>query len=92
LSFSYSDYVDLGDFTKKVQSLNLAAVKTELLTDVQNKIRDVVITTDNGDAYQSATGMSIWIPVAANKNQARYDRLQFSRDTGWNNITTKLAK
>lgn len=92
LSFSYSDYVDLGDFAKQVKSLKLASVKTDLLTDVQNKIDDVVLTTDNGSGFEAATGMSVWLPIAANKNQARYDKLQFSRATGWNNITNKLSK
>ncbi len=92
LSFSYSDYVDLGDFVKQVKGLKLASVKTDLLTDVQNKIADVVLTTDNGPSYTQASGMSVWLPVSTNKNQARYNKLQFSRATGWNNITNKLAK
>lgn len=92
LFFSNSDYVDLGDFTQQLKGLKLASVKTDLLTDVQQKINDVVLTTDNGSGYEAASGISIWLPTEANKNQARYDKLQFSKATGWNKITKKLVK
>jgi Clostripain family len=92
LSFSLGDYVDLGDFTQQVKGLKLASVKMDLLTDVQQKIDDLVLTTDNGKGFEAATGLSIWLPTSANKHQARYDKLQFSRATGWNNITKKLVK
>lgn len=92
VSFSYSDYVDLGDLTLQLKKLNLASIKTNTLVDVQQKISDVVITTDNDSQFAKATGISIWAPVTANVSQARYDNLQFSKATGWNIITQKLVK
>ena len=92
LSFSFSDYVDLGDFTKQIQNLKLKTIDAGILKDVQQSIHDVVLTTDNGDGFNKATGLSIWLPQASNDNQARYDKLKFSQATGWNTITKQVVK
>ncbi len=92
LAFSHIDYVDLGDFAKKLKELNLTSVRIDLLSDVQSKINDLVLTTDNGVGYEAASGVSIWLPTSPNSYQSRYNKLQSSQATGWNNITKKLAK
>lgn len=90
--FLYSDYADLGDFSNQVRKMNIKTINTNLLSDIDSGVKDVVLTTDNDASFSRATGLSIWLPKGANSYQTRYNSLQFSKATQWNTVTEKIVK
>ena len=90
--FSKEDYADLGDFLKNTRNLNLPAIEPLVLDNLEARLNDLVLTTDNNQIeFAKATGVSVWLPILKNTYQARYNKLQFSLATGWNIFTNRLA-
>lgn len=91
LNFYYSDYVDLGDFLKNTKGLTFSR-SISGLAEAETAFKDVVITTDNNDDYLRATGLSIWLPLYSTSQLNRYDNLQSSKATGWNELVRQILK
>ena len=90
-SFTYSDYADLGDFTKRLKSVSFAK-DLKSVAEVDSAIKKLVLSADNSNSFSSATGISIWLPTSSSSDQQRYDDLKFSRATGWNELTRLISK
>lgn len=91
MNFYYTDYVDLGDFLKKTQSLSFSRA-IEGLSSAQTALKEVVITADNGDSFVNASGLSIWLPTSQTSELNRYDNLEFSQKTGWNQLVRQVLR
>lgn len=90
-SFTYAEFVDMGDFVKRVKALTFGK-DIAALDKVSAGIKEVVLTADNSASFASATGLSIWIPTHSSLDQARYDNLAFSKATQWNELTRLISK
>lgn len=91
MNFYYSDYVDLGDFLNKTQALGFSR-GIEGLSSAQTALKDVVLTADNGDSFLKASGLSIWLPTYSSSELNRYDNLEFSKATGWNELVRQVLR
>lgn len=91
MSFYYSDYVDLGDFLAKTQALGFSR-GIEGLSSSQSALKQVVLTADNGDNFLKASGLSIWLPTYSSTELNRYDNLEFSKATGWNELVRQVLR
>lgn len=90
-SFYYSDYVDYGDFLKKVEALPLQK-DNKLIMQAKADLDALVMSTDNSLNYARATGLSIWIPTFETGEMTRYSGLQYSKLSGWNSFLQALNK
>lgn len=90
-SFTYSDYADLGDFTKRLKTATFVKSVTGI-AEMESAISKLVLTTDNSKSFKDATGISIWMPNYLGQNQSRYDNLKFSKATKWNEVTRFISK
>lgn len=90
-SFTYSDYVDLGDFTKRLKTANVGK-SVSGLAETESAIKKLVLTTDNSNSFKDSTGISIWLPTYTSSDQERYDGLKFSQATRWNEVTRLISK
>lgn len=91
MNFYYSDYVDLGDFLAKTQALGFSR-GIEGLSSAQSALKNVVLTADNGDNFLRASGLSIWLPTYSTSELNRYDNLEFSKATGWNELVRQVLR
>ncbi|AZZ37085.1 hypothetical protein CIK05_09865 [Bdellovibrio sp. qaytius] len=91
INFYYSDYVDLGDFLSKTQSLDFSR-GINGLSQTQTALKQVVLSTDNGSTYKGASGLSIWLPTYTSSELNRYDNLEFSKITGWNELVRQVVR
>lgn len=91
MNFYYSDYVDLGDFLNRTQTLGFSRA-IEGLSSSQTALKEVVLTADNGDSFLKASGLSIWLPTYQTNELNRYDNLQFSKTTGWNELVRQVLR
>lgn len=91
MSFTYSEFVDLGDFVKRAKALTFGK-DIAGIDKVTAGIKEVVLSTDNSSSFASATGLSIWIPTYSSSDQTRYDNLSFSKATQWNEVTRLISK
>lgn len=91
MNFYYSDYVDLGDFLKKTQALGFSRA-IEGLSSAQTALKEAVISVDNGDNFTNASGLSIWLPTYQSSELNRYDGLEFSKATGWNELVRQVLR
>lgn len=91
MNFYYSDYVDLGDFLNRTQTLGFSRA-IEGLSASQSALKEVVLTADNGDNFLKASGLSIWLPTYSSSELNRYDNLQFSKTTGWNELVRQVLR
>lgn len=86
LNFAYSDYVDFGDFLKKLGGQAIKSFDPKTLQDATDALSRFVVDSKNTGSYQAATGMSIWIPSSTsiyNSYVGRYRELTFDNDTRW---------
>ncbi len=89
--FYYSDYIDYGDFLKKVESLPVQK-DHRVIARAQADLYSLVLSTNNSPLYSRATGLSIWIPTTETSDMARYSGLQFSKLSGWDTFLQLLFK
>jgi hypothetical protein len=90
-SFTYGDYADLGDFAKRLKTTTFGK-SLKSVTDTEAAIKKLVISVDNSSSFSNATGISVWLPTYANSDQDRYDKLESSKATGWNELTRFISK
>jgi len=90
-SFTYADYADMGDFLKRLKTVSFSK-NILALSETQEALSKLIISTDNSPSFKNATGISIWMPRYGNSNQTRYDELKFSKATGWNELTRFISK
>lgn len=86
LSFTYSDYVDLGDFLKLIESSRIDGLDSRALGDVRQAMGEYVIAQKASSYYKESNGVALWAPSAkyTYKNYAqRYKALAFHKATGW---------
>jgi hypothetical protein len=92
--FYYSDYVDLGDFMRNLESAR-TAVASDVLTQAKAAMQDFVIANGVTSSYAKASGLSIWLPGSQslyNTHSARYQGLQFAKQTHWGDTLAALLK
>ena len=89
--FYYTDYIDYGDFLRKVESLPTQK-DDHLIVQAKADLNSLVLSTDNSQFYARATGLSIWIPTTESSDMARYSGLQFSKLSGWDTFLQALNK
>ncbi|MBU6375207.1 MAG: hypothetical protein KGQ59_04375 [Bdellovibrionales bacterium] len=85
-SFYYRDYVDAGDFVKKLNGARLKGMDPSVLSDLGRSLSEYVVASGTSQDHADATGVSIWIPsstFAYQQYSARYSGLKFSQRTGW---------
>jgi hypothetical protein len=86
-AFEYSDYVDLGDFLKKIKAQGIRDLDPKVIQDTSDALNSFVLLSRNtGSSFAGATGASIWIPKSTstlNSYLAKYKALQFESDTHW---------
>lgn len=87
--FYYSDYKDLGDFLKRIETLQINSDK-QLIAQVKSDLSQVVLTTDSSPAFANATGLSIWMPSYTSSYMERYKGLQFDKMTNWSSLISSL--
>lgn len=91
LSFSYSDYVDFGDFVNQVKTVGIPA---DALSKASAALANLVSTNKTTKRYAKATGLSLWIPLdeyTYEEHAAKYNDLKFDRVTGWGAAAKNLA-
>jgi len=91
VSFTYGDYVDLGDLLVKLKSSSFAT-KLSGLTETESALKNYVIAVDNNSAFTKAKGLSVWFPLFDSGDMQRYDNLKSSQETGWNNAIRSALK
>ena len=90
--FYYSDYKDLGDFLKRIESLQINSDQI-LISQVKSDLAAAILSTDNSSSYSKATGLSIWMPGTydASSYMQRYQGLQFDKLTNWSSLLSAMA-
>lgn len=94
-SFEYSDYVDLGDFLKRLGAQQIREIDSKVLDEATESLRQFVVITKNTGAFAAATGASMWIPTSSGTLSAylsSYRTLQWDTDTRWSSALTQFVK
>lgn len=95
VSFSYSDYVDLGDFVSQLKKQNIQSLGIASLDGVRNALDEFVVANGVTYKYQNAKGLAIWLPTSKytfSNYVARYKELVFDQLTQWSDaIASYLA-
>ena len=90
LSFTYPDYIDIGDFlTQLVISDPTMTKYADEVTQAMDKF--VILSQANG-VKSLAHGVSIWIPLTQTSDMDRYTDMQFPVVTGWADLIKSLWK
>lgn len=92
-SFTYSDYVDLGDFIKV--SGNLQGLEKGALDETLSAMNQFVLAHAETDNYKKSTGLSIWMPSSKStfdSYAARYMTLKFNQNTHWGEALRDLLQ
>jgi len=92
--FTYDDYKDLGEFTKRLAKAQVG-IQASLLADVNQAISELVVANAGTGVYEEVSGIAVWIPTSSydlNRHQERYSKLQFNLDTGWLDFLKLLNK
>lgn len=83
-TFTYADYIDLGDFLNQVDSSR--AIESGVVASVRNAANDFVIANHDTSRFTKAKGVSIWLPTSQdtfNSYSEKYKTMQFDRVTHW---------
>jgi hypothetical protein len=94
-AFTYSDYVDFGDFIKQISSQQIREIDTKVLDQANAALAQFVVVSKNTGTYGAATGASIWIPKDAStlgQYLATYKTLQWDTDTHWSTALSDFVK
>jgi Clostripain family len=92
LNFACIGCVDLGDFLRHLKNVRYLQGK-ESLQRLEKVYKQLVLSTDNSEAFREATGVSVWLPNWLMPNlQTRYEGLRFSQATGWGLLTQRLVQ
>lgn len=91
--YTFSDYKDVGDFVRRLQTQPALALSASALTDVQAALSDVVIVNRVSSAFKDSHGMAVWIPTTSwdwSQYQERYRGLKFDQETNWSSALEKM--
>jgi hypothetical protein len=94
-AFEYSDYVDLGDFLKKITAQQIREIDSKVIDAANVALSQFVVLSKNTGTFAAATGASIWIPKDKNTLDnylATYKTLVWDADTRWSNALSQLIK
>jgi len=94
-SFSYSDYVDLGDFLKQISAQQIREIDSRVIDEANAALGQFVVLSKNTGSFAAATGASIWIPKdtsTLNQYLASYKTLQWDTDTRWSSALSQFVK
>lgn len=94
LSFDYSDYVDLGDFLKKLTAQNVAGLDPLAVSNTSDALSRFVIASYNTGRMLPATGAAIWIPKRKSQLDSfltRYRELDFEKVTHWSDALASFV-
>ena len=94
-SFYYSDYVDAGDFLKKISAQQIREIDARVIDSATAALAQFVVLSKNTGSFMSATGTSIWIPTnksTMNQYLNTYKSLQWDIDTRWSNALKDFVK
>jgi hypothetical protein len=89
-SFADYDYKDAIDFLDKLEA---QGIKDASFAGVRNAQKQFVLSNDqNTDSV--TWGVSIWVPAKSDYSEygARYDGLNFAKNSGWGAFLKKLVK
>lgn len=92
--FSFSDYVDLLDFMKKLSTSDVRLDSIDI-QNVQTAANLLIIANADTKFYANATGLSFWLPTdhaIYDKNSLRYQGLKFNAATQWGNTLDFLLQ
>ena len=85
-SFYYSDYVDAGDFIKRLISARIQGMDPAILSQMAQALKAYTVGNEVSDSHADATGVSMWIPTdqySFDAYSTRYAGLKFNQRTGW---------
>ena len=86
LSFTYSDYVDLGDFVKKIETSGISGIQKGITDEIHQAMNQFVIANKATGSMSAATGVAIWFPSTLSQYEnhgTRYEALKFNQSTRW---------
>ncbi len=92
IHFYDSDYADLGDLIKKLNTSGIAALSTGELRNVESAMKSFVTSAYNTTSFANAMGVSIWWPTDKYTYQEysdKYAGLKFI-STGWGDVLKML--
>jgi hypothetical protein len=92
LPFYYKDYVDFGDWLKKVAQ-SAAGIDVGIFSKIQALISDLVVANRTTPKYAAAQGVAFWLPQSKaqlDKHLSRYANLRWSKETGWNEVLNQM--
>lgn len=91
LSFTFSDYVDLGDFLKKQVVADPSTVKAA--DAVSAAMKNFIVANYANGSKSAATGLSIWLQTYSSQGDlTKYQTMQFPQVTGWDDLVQKIWK
>ncbi len=85
-AFYYNDYIDLGDFVSLLAKENLLQIDSRVTGQIQDSMKEYVISSKNSSDYAKASGTSFWFPTSREVLDSyldRYKGLKFHAETGW---------
>jgi len=94
-SFFYSDYVDLGDFLRRLSAGTINGVDQSLVNHLRAALKSYTVANQTSASYANATGISIWIPhsqYSLKEYSGRYSGLKFSQRTGWGDTVSSFFR
>ena len=93
--FTFSDYADLLDFVKHLAAANIKGIDTKVLAALQATAGKLIIANAATSQFESATGLTIWIPQSTwsyKQNSARYKGMKFDVATHWGDTLEALLQ
>jgi hypothetical protein len=90
-NFTYSYYVNLGDFIKNFKKLSFA-MQMSGLNEVDENLKKFVVSTDNNSGFPNTTGLSIWLPTYSTSDLEHYNNLKSSEIAGWNHVVRAILQ
>jgi hypothetical protein len=95
-TFLYSDFGDLGDFIKNLESAKIPEIKSDTVNSVKLAMGAFLLANHaTQGSYAKATGVSIWLPGSAdalNSYWDKYTTLQFQQTTHWGDALKAVYK
>lgn len=94
-NFYSDDYRDMKDFVLKLPSMGVS-ITSDFETQFNTAFNAFVISeTADEHAYFGAYGLSFWLPTTKSSYSdysARYNNLQFSKESGWGDVLQMIFK
>jgi hypothetical protein len=94
-SFYTSDYVDLGDFLKKISAQQIREIDSKVIDNATAALSQFVVVSSNTGSFAAATGASIWLPTDTStlgQYLDSYKALRWDSDTHWSAALENFVK